>query len=85
MLQSTILERQYMKQSIKSIRCNQDYFEFLKANRRKLMKTISSDEYNFNQIKLLAGQGSIYMKLKESFEYLLDPEYDIKSTDFDEL
>ena len=64
---------------------SQDDFEFLKANRRKLMKPISSDEYNFNQIKLLAGQGSIYVKLKERFEYLLDPEYDLKSNDFDEL
>ena len=63
---------------------SQDDFEFLKANRRKLMKPISSGEYNFNQIKLLAGQGSIYVKLKERYEYLLDPEYDLKSNDFDD-
>ena len=45
--------------------------EFLKANRKKLMKPVNSSEYNFKQIKLLAGQGAIYVKVKNGYDCLL--------------
>ena len=47
-------------------------FEFMKANRRKLTKPISCEDYDFKQLKLLVGQGSIYVKMKKHFEYLID-------------
>ena len=53
-----------------------DDLEFLKANRRKLMKPVTCVEYNFKLVKILAGQGSIYIKLKEGRDYLLDDEYE---------
>ena len=40
-------------------------FEFLRATRRKLSKPVICDDFNFKQIKILAGQGSIYLKLKD--------------------
>ena len=45
--------------------------EFLKANRKKRMKPVNSSEYNFKQIKLLAGQGAIYVKVKNGYDCLL--------------
>ena len=38
--------------------------EFLKANRRKLVKPVMTGEYTFKEIRLMAGQGSIYVKLQ---------------------
>jgi hypothetical protein len=35
-------------------------FVFLRANRRKLSIPVTSQEYSFKQLKLLAGQGAIY-------------------------
>ena len=46
--------------------------EFLKANRRKLSKPVNAGEFSFKEVKLLAGQGSIYITLKDGFECLLD-------------
>ena len=40
-------------------------FVFLRANRRKLSIPVTSQEYSFKQVKLLAGQGAIYMKMKD--------------------
>ena len=40
-------------------------FEFLRATRRKLSKPVICGDFNFKQIKILAGQGSIYLKLKD--------------------
>ena len=49
--------------------------KFLKANRRKLVKPVMAGEYTFKEIRLMAGQGSIYVKLKDGFGCLLeDPE-----------
>ena len=42
-------------------------FEFLRATRRKLSKPVFCGDFNFKQIKILAGQGSIYLKLKTEF------------------
>lgn len=39
-------------------------FVFLRANRRKLSIPVTSQEYSFKQVKLLAGQGAIYIKMK---------------------
>ena len=35
------------------------------------MKPVNSSEYNFKQIKLLAGQGAIYVKVKNGYDCLL--------------
>ena len=40
-------------------------FVFLRANRRKLSIPVTSQEYSFKQVKLLAGQGAIYIKMKD--------------------
>ncbi len=52
-------------------------FEFVRANRRRISKPVSVGEYNYQQIKLLAGQGCIYLKMKDGFDCVLveeDPE-----------
>ena len=46
--------------------------EFLKATRRKLTKPVNAGEFSFQEVKLLAGQGSIYTTVKEGFECLLE-------------
>lgn len=58
-------------------------FEFVRANRRRLTKPVSVGEYNFNQIKLLAGQGCIYLKMRDGLdcvlvEDVLDEEFDFE-------
>ena len=45
---------------------------FLKANRRKLTEPVNCDEYSFKQVKFLAEQGAIYIKLKDGYSFLLD-------------
>ena len=45
---------------------------FLKANRRKLTRPVNCQEYSFQQIKLLAGQGCIYVKIRTGFDFVLD-------------
>ena len=50
--------------------------EFLKANRRKLTRPVNCWEYSFKQIKLLAGQGCIYVKIKSGFNFVLDSSND---------
>jgi len=52
--------------------CDND-LEFLVANRRTISKPASSCSYDFNQVKLLAGQGALYIKLKAGMEFLLNP------------
>lgn len=47
-------------------------FEFLRANRRRLSKPVTCEEYDFKQVKLLAGQGCIYIKIKDGLECFLD-------------
>jgi len=55
-------------------------FDFMMATRRSLTKPVTSCEFNYNSVKLLVGQGAIYIKLKESKEYLLK---DMLSSDED--
>ncbi len=50
---------------------NNEDFEFLRATRRVLTKPVNSGAYDFKQVKLLAGQGSIYLKLKDHIYCLL--------------
>ena len=45
---------------------------FLKANRRRLTQPVNCHEYSFKQVKSLAGQGAIYVRLKHGFSFLLD-------------
>ena len=49
-------------------------FEFVRANRRRITKPVSCNEYNYNQVKLLAGQGCIYLKMKDGLECLFVEE-----------
>ncbi len=58
-------------------------FEFVRANRRRITKPVSVGEYNFHQIKLLAGQGCIYIKMRDGLECMLvedalDEEFDFE-------
>ncbi|CAB4031083.1 Hypothetical predicted protein, partial [Paramuricea clavata] len=46
-------------------------FEFVRANRGRITKPVTVGEYNYQQIKLLAGQGCIYLKMKGGFDCLL--------------
>ena len=66
---------------------NDGDFEFLRATRRKLSKPVSCLSYDYEQIKLLAGQGSIYVKLKDGLDCLLvdDPSGDDEGIMFDQL
>ena len=58
-------------------------FEFLRATRRKLSKPVSCQSYYYQQVKLLAGQGSIYVKLKDGLGCLLvDDSCDDEGTVF---
>ena len=54
-----------------SILSNKD-FEFLRATRRVFSKPVNSGAFDFQQVKLLAGQGSIYVKLKDHIYCLLE-------------
>ena len=45
---------------------------FLKANRRTITQPVNCHEYSFKQVKSLAGQGAIYLRLKHGFGFLLD-------------
>lgn len=54
-------------------------FVFLRAIRRKLSIPVTCDSFAYKQLKVVAGQGSIYVKLKPGFECLLennDSSYD---------
>ena len=46
-------------------------FVFLRANRRKLSIPVSCEEYSYKQVKLLCGQGAIYVKLKSGLNCLI--------------
>lgn len=47
---------------------------FLKANRRRLVKLVNCHEYSFKQVKSLADQGAIYVKLKNCLSFLLSSQ-----------
>ena len=46
-------------------------FGFLRANRRKLSKPVTCEEYAYKQVKLLCGQGAIYITMKSELSCLL--------------
>ena len=46
-------------------------FVFLHANRRKLSIPASVGEYSYKQVKLLCGQGAVYVKLKSGLNFLI--------------
>ena len=50
---------------------NDGDFEFLRSTQRKLSKPVSCQSYDYEQIELLAGQGSLYVKLKDGLDSLL--------------
>ena len=47
---------------------------FLKANRRRLTKPLNCHEYSYKQVKSLAGQGAINVKLKNCLSFLLNSQ-----------
>jgi len=52
---------------------NDGDFEFLRATRRKLSKPVNCKGYDYKQLKVVAGQGAIYIKAKDGLECLLGP------------
>ena len=46
--------------------------EFLAATRTTVTKPVSSAEYNYDQVKMLAGQGSIYVKVNKVLIFFSD-------------
>lgn len=43
-------------------------FVFLRANRRKLSRSLTSEEYTYKQVKLLCEQGAIYITMKSELK-----------------
>ena len=60
-------------------------FVFLRANRRKLSIPVSCGEYSYKQVKLLCGQGAIYVKLKNGLNCLICDGDVNSSSDHDDL
>ena len=58
---------------------------FLRANRRKLSIPVSCGEYSYKQVKLLCGQGAIYVKLKSGMNCLICDGDVNSSTDYEDL
>ena len=58
---------------------------FLPANRRKLSIPVSCGEYSYKQVKLLCGQGAIYVKLKSGLNCLICDGDVNSSSDHDDL
>ena len=46
--------------------------EFLAATRTTVTKPVSSAEYNYDQVKMLAGQGSFYVKVNKVLIFFSD-------------
>eukprot|EP00794_Sanderia_malayensis_P020860 gene20860-22911_t len=44
---------------------------FLKANRRKLENVVNADNFDYKQVKLLAGQGAIYLRMQAGYDFML--------------
>ncbi len=57
--------------------------EFVRVNRRRITKPVSVGEYNFHQIKLLAGQGCIYIKMRDGLDCMLVEDVLDKEFDFE--
>lgn len=75
-LQSSFKEADIRKSLIEAIKgsyplLNEDDFVFMMATRRTLTEPVTSCEFDFNSIKLLIGQGSLYVMLKERKDFLL--------------
>lgn len=56
-------------------------FEFLRASRRKLSKPVNCRAFDYQQVKLLAGQGSIYIKVKDGLDCLFIDESSLNEVD----
>ncbi len=48
--------------------------EFLRAIRRKLSKPVNCGDFNFKEVKLIVGQGSLYVKMKDWIYCLIGEE-----------
>lgn len=59
-------------------------FVFLRATRRKLSIPVSCNSFGYKQLKVVAGQGAIYVKLKAGFECLLSEKKDSIDVDSDD-
>ena len=47
-------------------------FVFVRAIRRKLSIPVTCDSFAYKQLKVVAGQGAIYVRLKPGLECLLE-------------
>ena len=52
-------------------------FVFLRANRRRVSIRLNCRGFDYKQLKLLAGQGAVYVKLKAGFDCLLVDEKEV--------
>ena len=50
---------------------------FLRANRRRVSIPLNCRGFDYKQLKLLAGQGAVYVKLKAGFDCLLVDEKEV--------
>ena len=85
-LRSSFQEDDIRRASIKAINVTysllaEDDFSFMMASRRTLTEPVTSCQYDYNSVKLLIGQGSLYIMLKENKEFLLRDTF---STDEDD-
>ena len=53
------------------------HFVFLRANRRRVSIPLNCRGFDYKQLKLLAGQGAVYVKLKAGFDCLLVDEKEV--------
>ena len=51
-------------------------FEFIKVTQKKIsvLQLGRGTEYNYNVVKKLAGQGQLYIRMKEEYQFLIDQE-----------
>ena len=53
------------------------HFVFLRANRRRVSIPLNCRGFDYKQLKLLAGQGAVYVNLKAGFDCLLVDEKEV--------
>lgn len=61
-----------------------DDFDYLKANRRKLTEPVNCGSFGYKQLKALAGQGALYVKLKLGLECFLEDNPALDGTETDQ-
>ena len=57
-----------------------DDFEFVKVTQKtvSVLRLAESTEYNYNVVKKLAGQGLLYIRVKQAFDFVLTEQVDLE-------